>query len=146
MSERTQITLSVKGACVENPGPGGYAAVLLSGERRKEITGCRRLTTNNRMELMAAKAGLETLKWPCHVTVRSESRYLVDGGNERQTRRWQVNRNSSAATGWLRPKRGGKSCQRTQVMGRSLLGIPSSSPCLTEGWPNIPLHLTPAAS
>jgi ribonuclease HI len=91
VSELAKISLSVKGAWVENPGPGGYAAVLISGDRRKEIAGGRRLTTNNRLELMAAIAGLEALKWPCHVTVRSDSRYLVDGGNDRQTRR-QVNR------------------------------------------------------
>ncbi|MBI1916888.1 MAG: ribonuclease HI [Planctomycetes bacterium] len=92
MSELTPITIYVKGACVENPGPGGYAAVLISGERRKEIIGGCRLTTNNRMELWAAIAALEALTWPCHVTVRSDSRYLVDGGNQRQSQRWQVNR------------------------------------------------------
>jgi ribonuclease HI len=92
MSELIQITIYVKGACIENPGPGGYSAVLMSGERRKDIRGGRRLTTNNRMELWAAIVALEALKWPCRVTVRSDSRYLVDGGNQRQAQRWQVNR------------------------------------------------------
>ncbi len=92
MSELTQITIFVKGACVKNPGTGGYAAVLISGERREEIAGARKLTTNNRMELLATIAGLEALKWSPRVTIRSDSRYLVDGGNERQKRRPQVNR------------------------------------------------------
>ncbi len=92
MSDLDHVVIYANGACAGNPGAGGYAAVLISGERRKELTGGRRLTTNNRMELLAAVAALEALKWPCRVTVRSGSRYLVDGGNQRQTHRPEANR------------------------------------------------------
>jgi ribonuclease HI len=91
VSELQEVTIYVKGACLSNPGPGGYAAVLISGERRKELAGGRRLTTNNRMEVLAVIEALAALKWPCRVIVRSASRYLVDGGNQRQTQRTQVN-------------------------------------------------------
>ena len=92
MAELKQVTIYTDGACVGNPGSGGYAAILISGERRKEITGGRQLTTNNRMELIAAIVALEALKWPCKVTLRSDSRYLVDGGQQRRTQNWKVNR------------------------------------------------------
>jgi ribonuclease HI len=75
----TKITLFTDGAASGNPGPGGYGAVLLSGPHRKELSEGFRLTTNNRMELLAVIAGLEALKTPgCEVTIYSDSKYVID--------------------------------------------------------------------
>ena len=74
-----QITIHTDGAASGNPGPGGYGAVLESGPHRKELWGGYRLTTNNRMELMAVIAALEALKAPdMRVLVVSDSKYVVD--------------------------------------------------------------------
>jgi ribonuclease HI len=73
------VEIFTDGACSGNPGPGGWGAVLRYGEVEKEIAGGESLTTNNRMELMAAIAGLETLKRPCRVAVYTDSQYLRDG-------------------------------------------------------------------
>jgi ribonuclease HI len=71
------------GACRGNPGPGGWAALLISGDHRKEISGSERLTTNNRMELLAAISALETLKKP-RTTARiyTDSQYVIKGISE----------------------------------------------------------------
>ena len=71
-----QVTIYTDGACLGNPGPGGYGVVLLCGGRRKELSGGYRRTTNNRMELMAAIVGLEALKQECSVKIHTDSRYL----------------------------------------------------------------------
>jgi ribonuclease HI len=73
------ITIYTDGACVGNPGPGGWAAVLIYGKHRREIDGADAATTNNRMELMAAISALESLKEPCSVQLHSDSRYVIDG-------------------------------------------------------------------
>ncbi|MFQ5674818.1 MAG: RNase H family protein, partial [bacterium] len=65
MSQSHEVIIYTDGACLGNPGPGGYAAILISGNKRKELSGGFRDTTNNRMELMAAIKGLEALKKPC---------------------------------------------------------------------------------
>jgi ribonuclease HI len=67
------------GACKGNPGPGGWGALLRMGTIEKELSGGEALTTNNRMELMAAIRGLEALKRPCAVTLTTDSRYVMDG-------------------------------------------------------------------
>ena len=67
------------GACSGNPGPGGWAAILVWGRREKELSGGEAMTTNNRMELQAAIAGLSALKRPCAVDLFSDSQYLRDG-------------------------------------------------------------------
>ena len=95
MSELTPVTIYTDGACIPNPGVGGYAAILIAGDHRREITGGRRLTTNNRMEIFAAIAALEALKRPCCVTLYSDSRYLVDAMEKSWARRWRAN-------GWKR--------------------------------------------
>lgn len=61
-----------------NPGPGGYAALLVFKDKSREVSGGFRKTTNNRMELMAAIAGMETLRYPCKVTLWTDSKYLAD--------------------------------------------------------------------
>jgi ribonuclease HI len=67
------------GACSGNPGPGGWGAILVSGERRKELYGGEADTTNNRMELMAAIMALEALKRPCAVVMHVDSQYVRQG-------------------------------------------------------------------
>ena len=74
-----EVQLFTDGACSGNPGPGGWGAVLRYGESEKELSGGEAATTNNRMELMAAIAGLEALKRPCHVRLYTDSQYLRDG-------------------------------------------------------------------
>jgi ribonuclease HI len=67
------VEIYTDGACSGNPGPGGWGAILLFNATRKELSGGERLTTNNRMELMAAIAALEALKRPCVVHLASRS-------------------------------------------------------------------------
>ncbi|MBV8184644.1 MAG: ribonuclease HI [Hyphomicrobiales bacterium] len=71
-----QVTIFTDGACSGNPGPGGYGAILVSGDLRREIKGGEAKTTNNRMELMAAIVALEALKRPCIVELHTDSQYL----------------------------------------------------------------------
>ena len=93
-----KVVIYTDGACIGNPGPGGYGAVLLYGQHRKEISGGYRLTTNNRMEMMAAIAALNALKTRCDVTLYTDSRYLVDAISKGWAIRWQKN-------GWGRNKK-----------------------------------------
>jgi ribonuclease HI len=74
-----RVEIFTDGACSGNPGPGGWAAILRSGANEKEIFGGERLTTNNRMELMAAISALETLKKPSSAVIHTDSRYVMDG-------------------------------------------------------------------
>ena len=76
--EKTKVTIYTDGACSGNPGPGGYAAIIMKDEKSKEIVGARENTTNNQMELMAAIEGLKALKVPCIVSLYSDSAYLVN--------------------------------------------------------------------
>ena len=73
------VEIYTDGACSGNPGPGGWGAVLRFGAVEKELSGGEPATTNNRMELMAAIAGLEALKRPCRVRLYTDSMYLRDG-------------------------------------------------------------------
>ena len=83
MSRNMKTTIVVDGSCSGNPGPGGWAAILLHGEAEKVISGGAAMTTNNRMELMAVIAALRALKRPCDVVVVTDSEYvrlaLTDG-------------------------------------------------------------------
>ncbi len=93
------VTIYTDGACIRNPGPGGYGVVLLHKEHRKELSGGYRLTTNNRMELMAAIVGLRALKTACAVTLVSDSEYLVTSMQAGLPQRWR-------SRGWKRGRRG----------------------------------------
>lgn len=75
----TEVELFTDGACKGNPGPGGWGALIRSGGKEKELSGGEKLTTNNRMELMAAIEGLNALKRPCRVIVSTDSNYVKDG-------------------------------------------------------------------
>jgi ribonuclease HI len=78
MSEQ-KVTIHTDGACSGNPGPGGWGAILAFGDHEKELKGGEPVTTNNRMELMAAISALEALKRPCTVELYTDSEYLKKG-------------------------------------------------------------------
>ena len=93
MTATDEVEIFTDGACIGNPGPGGWAALLRYKKVEKEISGGEALTTNNRMELMAAIRGLESLRRKSRVKVTTDSQY-VKQGIESWLARWQ-------ATGWL---------------------------------------------
>lgn len=99
------IEIFADGACSGNPGPGGWGTILRSGMHEKELSGYEAETTNNRMELTAAIAGLEALKRPCRVRLTTDSEYLKRGMTE-----W--------VTGWIR--RDWKNSQKQPVANRDL--------------------------
>jgi ribonuclease HI len=84
------IVIYTDGGCIHNPGPGGYAAVLISGGKFKEISGGFRLTTNNRMELTAAIEALKSLSAQGIITLYSDSRYMVDSINLGWAKQWRT--------------------------------------------------------
>jgi ribonuclease HI len=98
MGKAKHVTIYTDGACLGNPGPGGYGAILLYQDHKRELSGGYRTTTNNRMEIMAAIVGLEALKQKCTVTLYSDSEYLVKAMSQGWARRWRAN-------GWKRSKR-----------------------------------------
>lgn len=98
MSQRTSknrphVEIYTDGACLGNPGPGGWCAILRYGSHEKELSGGEAHTTNQRMELVAAIRGLEALNRPCRVTLYSDSAYLVNAFRQGWLDRWQ-------RTGW----------------------------------------------
>jgi len=101
-----QVNIYTDGGARGNPGPGGYGAILVMGEHRKELNAAYDHTTNNRMELMAAISALETLTQPCEVNLYSDSKYLVDAINQN----WLL--------GWK--KRGWKKSDKKPVLNRDL--------------------------
>jgi len=78
-SRRPKVDIYTDGSCIGNPGPGGYGAVLVSGGRRKEISQGFKRTTNQRMELMAVIAALDTLKKPADIRLYTDSMYVRNG-------------------------------------------------------------------
>jgi len=74
-----RLTAYTDGACSGNPGPGGWGVILVFGEHRKELCGGEQLTTNNRMELLAAIMALESLTRACDIDLYTDSQYLRDG-------------------------------------------------------------------
>jgi ribonuclease HI len=91
MERLKRVTIYTDGACLGNPGPGGYGVVLLYKGRRKELSGGYRETTNNRMEIMAAIVGLKALKEKCEATLYSDSEYLVKAMTKGWVERWRKN-------------------------------------------------------
>ena len=77
-----KVDIFTDGACRGNPGPGGWGALLRTGEREKELYGAERETTNNRMELMAAIIALESIKRACDITLTTDSQYVRKGITE----------------------------------------------------------------
>lgn len=78
----SQVVIYTDGACRGNPGPGGWGALLTSGEHRKALSGFEAQTTNNRMELQAALEALTALKQSCRITLWTDSEYLRKGMTE----------------------------------------------------------------
>ena len=86
----TDVEAFTDGACLGNPGPGGWAALLRARDTERMLAGGEPDTTNNRMELMAAIAALEALRRPCRVRLTTDSRYVMQG-IEQWVPRWQAN-------------------------------------------------------
>jgi ribonuclease HI len=78
----TAVDIFTDGACRGNPGPGGWAALLVAGNERKEVCGSDAATTNNRMELSAAIGGLNALKRRCAVRLYTDSKYVLQGATQ----------------------------------------------------------------
>ncbi|MBA4601879.1 ribonuclease HI [Thermoactinomyces mirandus] len=89
-----EVIVYTDGACSNNPGPGGWAAVLMYGRHRKEISGGEQVTTNNRMELTAVIKALSSLKEPCRVKIHSDSAYIVNCFKQKWHEKWTRN-------GWM---------------------------------------------
>ena len=83
------VDIYTDGACSGNPGPGGWGAVLVYGERERELSGGEAHTTNNRMELTAAIRALEALREPCDVLLTTDSKYLCDGLDKKWAEGWR---------------------------------------------------------
>ena len=92
---RKAVVIYTDGSCLGNPGPGGYGAILDFHGRRKELSEGFRLTTNNRMELLAVIEGLAALKEPCDITLYSDSQYVVKAMGAGWPQGWK-------AKGWRR--------------------------------------------
>ena len=94
-----KVTIYTDGACSGNPGPGGWAAILMAGGATKELCGGEESTTNNRMELMAVIQGLKALKRPCEVDLYSDSAYVVNAFLQNWVGKWARNgwKNSAKA-------------------------------------------------
>lgn len=86
-----ELDIYTDGACSGNPGAGGYGAVLLYKNNRKEISAGYKLTTNNRMEMLAVIKALEILKEPCIVNLYSDSKYIVDAVEKGWAIKWKNN-------------------------------------------------------
>jgi len=100
------VLIHTDGACLGNPGPGGYGAVLSCDGHEMELSGGFSLTTNNRMEILAVIKALETLTKPCQVTVVTDSMYVRDAFEKRWIANWKRN-------GW-------KTAAKTPVKNRDL--------------------------
>jgi ribonuclease HI len=85
-----RVQIITDGSCIGNPGPGGWAAILRHGDKKREIYGSDPETTNNRMELQAAVEGLRALKEPCQVELITDSNYVKHGITE-WIHRWKSN-------------------------------------------------------
>ena len=86
-----EVTIYTDGACSGNPGPGGWGAILMYKDNKKEISGGKKDTTNNVMELTAVIEALKLLKYPCKVNVYSDSAYVVNAFLQNWIIGWQRN-------------------------------------------------------
>jgi len=100
------VTIYTDGACSGNPGPGGWAAILMYGDREKVLTGYEESTTNNRMELSAVIFALKALKEPCLVDIYTDSAYCINAFRGGWLINWQLN-------GW-------KNANKEEVKNRDL--------------------------
>ena len=93
-----RIIIYTDGACINNPGQGGYGVVIINGEARQELSAGYQFTTNNRMEMMACIVGLQKLEVPSPVSLYSDSQYVVNGISKGWAKKWQAN-------DWMRSQR-----------------------------------------
>ena len=93
--EEGRIVIYTDGSALTNPGPGGYGVVIADGRHGKELSGGFRLTTNNRMELLACIVGLSDFKQPASIVVYSDSKYVISGITKGWAKKWRAN-------GWMR--------------------------------------------
>lgn len=91
MSNIPEVIIYTDGACVNNPGTGGYGVVLIFGKHRKELSAGYKKTTNNRMEKMGVIVGLQTLKTRCKVKLYSDSKYVVETLQKGWIKNWKDN-------------------------------------------------------
>lgn len=84
-----KVDIFTDGSCLGNPGPGGWGAILRHGTNEREISGGRRLTTNNRMEMLACIRALGMLKRGCQVTLHSDSKYVINAFTEGWISGWR---------------------------------------------------------
>ena len=110
---REKVILTTDGACIGNPGPGGWAALLKFKSKEKMLSGNEADTTNNRMELLAVIEGLQALKRRCHVTVVTDSQYVMKAFKEGWLEKWEGN-------GW---KTADKKPVKNQDLWESLLTL-----------------------
>ncbi|MGE4158543.1 MAG: ribonuclease HI [Planctomycetota bacterium] len=87
---RHKVEIHSDGACLGNPGPGGYGIVMEASGKVRELSGGYSLTTNNRMELLGAITALETLKSACHVVLVTDSKYVIDGIEQGWAAGWKA--------------------------------------------------------
>ena len=87
--ELKAVELYTDGSCLQNPGPGGWAAILKYGEHERMISGGESFTTNNRMELTGVIEGLKLLKYECKVVVTTDSQYVVNAFNKGWVYNWE---------------------------------------------------------
>jgi ribonuclease HI len=85
------VDIYTDGACIGNPGPGGYGTILRYNGTEKELSEGYRLTTNNRMELLAVVKGLEALKEPCEADIHADSLYVINGIDKGWAKSWRAN-------------------------------------------------------
>lgn len=106
-----KVEIYTDGSCLSNPGPGGWAAILVCRGKEKVISGGEADTTNNRMELLGAISAFEALKRPCEVVFCSDSKYVTDGLSQGWADTWR-------ARGWKKPD--GKPALNPELWGRLL--------------------------
>jgi ribonuclease HI len=150
MASTPEVEIFTDGACRGNPGPGGWAAILRYRDTERELSGGVVLTTNNRMEMTAAIAGLEALKRPCRVCLYTDSQYLRDGITKWlpgwKARNWRTadkqpvknvdlwQRLEAAAAGhsiewiWVRGHAGHPENERADVLARAAIPQPEEAP------------------
>jgi len=97
ISSLAEVLIYTDGACLGNPGPGGYGVIIESNGLRTEKSGGFSLTTNNRMEIMAAICGLESVRKPSKIVLFSDSQYLVNAMSKGWVHKWKAQR-------WMRNK------------------------------------------
>ena len=113
----SHVIIHTDGACRGNPGPGGWGAVLHWGDREKELWGGEKLTTNNRMELMAAIQALEALTRPCKVELHTDSKYVMQG-IEQWIHGWKARGRHDVDWRWVKGHAGHELNERADELAR----------------------------